>query len=540
MKKLIAVTFIVQMFFLNNLFPCSVIFYSDKNVCLAGNNEDSFMPYTQILFLPAESGKYGCVYFGYYSKNCPDFGDKQGGMNEKGLFFDGLSLPPKAVLKSANKPTYLGLLMEKVLEECATVEEAIKLIEKYNLSILTTGQTFIADRTGDAAIIEGDTIIRKKGNWLAATNFRLSEVKNNQFPCQRYNTIKKMFDTNPYSNIDNIRDILNSAHQEGEGPTIYSNICDLKNSDIYLYHFYNYKNVVKFSLTEELKKGKHTLIIESLFPEDPAFVSFEQTQRKAFEDLKNSRQKLYETFMTELLKTSNDLEANVTGESVLDKYSEVIGGKKGREYIKTLTTKGNITSSLVIGSYVGNYSGTLLSYKNSIGKCFQRIDLSGLIIIEKATDGKTSWERSSYQPYKLLSGIQNKAFIMESLIESNYKDLYKKVTYLGNTEIEGNVCYKVLCETNAGYTVAKYFDKISGLQRAELFVINDSIDGPTKTWTILDNYNNSMLFPNTVKISITTQTPFAIQTSNLKIDLDYILNAPVAENLFIVPEELNK
>jgi hypothetical protein len=36
---------------------------------------------------------------------------------------------------------------------------------------------------------------------------------------------------------------------------------------IYLYHFHNYENVVVINLEEELKKGKHTIEISSLFPD---------------------------------------------------------------------------------------------------------------------------------------------------------------------------------------------------------------------------------------------------------------------------------
>ena len=51
-----------------------------------------------------------------------------------------------------------------------------------------------------------------------------------------------------------------------------------------------------------------------------------------------------------------------------------------------------------------------------------------------------------------------------------------KGTHLGEFEIEGNICHKVLCETNSGFQVAKYFDKVSGLQSAQLSVINHPID----------------------------------------------------------------
>ena len=276
------------------LFSCTVVNYSDKDVCLVGNNEDHFLPYTQIEFLPADKGKYGRVFWGYYPKYCPEEATKQGGMNKKGLFYDGLSLPPRPIHTTSDKPTYDGNLMVKILEECATVEEAINLLKKYNLTNLTTGQMFIADKNGDAAIIERDTIIRKKDNWLVATNFRHSEIRNSQYPCKRYNTIRNVIDTIKSPNVTSIKNILNTVSQKGQGPTIYSNVCDLKNNLIYFYHFHNFDKSVKLDLDEELEKGKHTIRIETLFPVNQEYIAFEQQKRKDFDEFDDSRKRLLE------------------------------------------------------------------------------------------------------------------------------------------------------------------------------------------------------------------------------------------------------
>lgn len=43
---------------------CTVFYASDKHMALAGNNEDYNFLSTNILFLPAEEGKFGRIYFG--------------------------------------------------------------------------------------------------------------------------------------------------------------------------------------------------------------------------------------------------------------------------------------------------------------------------------------------------------------------------------------------------------------------------------------------------------------------------------------------
>jgi len=538
MKTIILSIFLIAISF-NELFPCSVLFYADKNVCLAGNNEDSFLPYTQIQFLPAEEGKYGRVFWGYYPIYCPEEASKQGGINEKGLFYDGLSLPPVPVQTASGKPTYVVDLMEKILEECANVDEAIKILNKYNLINLTTGQMFIADKNGDAAIIERDTIIRKKGNWLAATNFRLSEIKNGQYPCGRYNTMRTMLDTMNSATVADISNILNRVSVKGQGPTIYSNVCDLKKKEIYLYHFHNFDKMVKLNLDEELKKGKHTLRIEELFPENPEYVAFEQQTKKDFDELSNSRNRLLEKFENELHETSENIYTALTGRDILNYYIKCTGGKKGKEYIKTLKIDGEINSKIVLGTNVGDFKGKFTGFKKNTGDYYERINLDGLTCIENITNGEVSWSRNTYEPNSLMDDIQSESFKLSSKIEPNDITLFERIDYLGDFNINNHECYKILCITNNGFAVAKYIDKSDGLVRAELSVVNDANNGPTKTWTIFENYHNNMYLPNKLRTEITKQTPFAIETSVYNFDFIYIVNAPVDEQLFRLPNELS-
>ncbi|MFQ5979397.1 MAG: hypothetical protein ACE5OZ_14810 [Candidatus Heimdallarchaeota archaeon] len=63
-------------------------------------------------------------------------------------------------------------------------------------------------------------------------------------------------------------DILEATHQEGQYPTLYSNIFDLVNRDIYLGDNYTYDKVVKLNLDAELAKGPHRCRIADSFSEE--------------------------------------------------------------------------------------------------------------------------------------------------------------------------------------------------------------------------------------------------------------------------------
>ena len=151
---------------------CTVVYAASGDLALAGNNEDAYNPLTRVWFIPASDGKHGRVYFGYDDRL------PQGGMNSQGLFFDMLYLPYKASVISAQKPDFPGgtlAMLDEVMAEGSTVDEAVAVYEQYSRPDMEAGELFFGDRIGNSAVIEGDAVIRKRGSYQVATNFRLSE-----------------------------------------------------------------------------------------------------------------------------------------------------------------------------------------------------------------------------------------------------------------------------------------------------------------------------------------------------------------------------
>ena len=257
---------------------CTIIYASDGKIALAGNNEDWNRPIGNIWFLPAEKGKFGRVYFGWRFSGVRY---PQGGMNDKGLFFDGATAENVVVPRDSSKVPYEGNLILKAMEECSTVEEALKLYDRYDVSGSWGGQYLIGDRFGNSAIIEPQTIVRKKGKYQIATNFYQSKTKPENITDTRYRIAKELFEKSESISVDLFRRILNATHQEEYSgymtATLYSNICDLKKGEIYIYNFHNFEDVVKINLQEELKKGERFHSIVSLFP----YETFASKQYKA-------------------------------------------------------------------------------------------------------------------------------------------------------------------------------------------------------------------------------------------------------------------
>lgn len=259
--KRVLIAIVAGIFMLEtSAYACTGFCVTQGDVVFVGNNEDWKNPSTKVWYEPGEKGTYGRVYFGF------DNFYPQGGMNEKGLVFDGFATAPHKVTKSLNKPVYGGNLMDKVMSECATVEEALKIFDPYNLEFLERAMFFIADEHGDSAIIEGDEIIRKEGKYQIITNFYQSEVKDGKIPCGRYKIADAMLKEANEVSVDLCKRVLAATHNEGTHPTLYSNVYDVKRRIVYLYHFHNFLNEVKIDLAEELQKGHRRLDLPDLFP----------------------------------------------------------------------------------------------------------------------------------------------------------------------------------------------------------------------------------------------------------------------------------
>lgn len=276
------------------VYACTGFCVSQGDLVLVGNNEDWKNPFTKVWYEPAEDGKYGRVYFGF------DNFSPQGGMNEKGLVFDGFATEPHKVKKSLNKPTYGGNLIDKFMSQCATVDEALQIFDKYNLEFMERAMFFIADERGDSAIIEGDQIIRKDGKYQIITNFYQSEVKDGKIPCGRYKIADAMLKDAGEISVDLCKRVLAATHYEGQYPTVYSNVYDLKNRIVYLYHFHNFQNEVRIDLAEELQKGNRRMDLPALFPRMYIAESF---MNRKVNELKAQKAKYTHKVKTEILES---------------------------------------------------------------------------------------------------------------------------------------------------------------------------------------------------------------------------------------------
>jgi hypothetical protein len=262
---------------------CTVFYAASGDLAFAGNNEDVNNPLARAWFIPASDGRYGRMYFGF------DDLFQQGGLNDQGLFFDGLWVPSKELGASAQKPDFPGgwiAMIDEVMAKSATVDEALAFFDRYSRPALQTGQLFFGDRAGNSAIVEGDAIIRKKGSYQIATNFRQSETPGPPYLDGRYNTADERLSQAGSYSVELFRQILDATHMDQKYvQTVYSQVYDLKKGLIYLYLYHDFENGIVLTLADELAKGPHMVSVASLFPKNQGYEQWssqQMDQRKFF------------------------------------------------------------------------------------------------------------------------------------------------------------------------------------------------------------------------------------------------------------------
>jgi Acyl-coenzyme A:6-aminopenicillanic acid acyl-transferase len=219
---------------------CTGFYINRDGKIYAGNNEDYKNPNTKMWIIPGENENYGRIYFGF------DNYYPQGGINEKGLFFDGFATQPFPVTISEKKLNYknefISIIQDEILSTCSNVDEVISFLNKYNLDISERAMLFFGDAYGNSIIVEGDSILRKDKDFQVVTNFYQSQT--NEVTCRRFRTATDMLSSNKNISVDYCRDILDSTHAEGEISTFYSQVYDIKNMKIYIYNFHNYEECI--------------------------------------------------------------------------------------------------------------------------------------------------------------------------------------------------------------------------------------------------------------------------------------------------------
>lgn len=124
------------------------------------------------------------------------------GMNEAGLAIGMAAVPPGDMEEDPKKATIDSLMViRKILDQAATIDEAVEIIRSYNIDMGSTPIHYlISEKSGKSALIEfskgGVVMLPNENPWQLATNFLMSETSTSrEISCGRYRAIDEMLTT---------------------------------------------------------------------------------------------------------------------------------------------------------------------------------------------------------------------------------------------------------------------------------------------------------------------------------------------------------
>jgi len=179
------------------------------------------------------------------------------GMNEAGLAIGMAAVPEGGVPPDPDKQTIDSLLViRKILDGAATIEEAVEIIKTYNID-WGSGPALhylVAEASGRSALVEfskGEIVVRENQHpWQAATNFLVSEAGADPATrCWRYGVITEQVEASEGKlSTDEAMSLLESVSQAN---TQWSVVYRISTSEVQIVMGRDYSNVHYFQFPPE-------------------------------------------------------------------------------------------------------------------------------------------------------------------------------------------------------------------------------------------------------------------------------------------------
>ena len=268
-------------FLIENTEPhsCTIFTAVQGETVLYGDNFDYHKGELVIGFFPPSAEGYGSVHFGFTNGEGQSFSRV---VNDHGLAW-AVNSVPKAKLNPHPEKRYSheqDNYFYTISKRAASVEEAIQIAQEFDFGDSMGLQVHLADASGDAVVIgpgpDGEIAFTRKqvgDGYLLSTNFNRAIPQKGpvDFRWEVGNSMLEKLNGSQTLTSKYAAEILEAVHLRTlTTHTLYSNVSDLKNGDIYIYYMSQYNETTKLNIAEELAKGQHVIDARSLFSPETA------------------------------------------------------------------------------------------------------------------------------------------------------------------------------------------------------------------------------------------------------------------------------
>lgn len=268
---------------------CTIFTVQDDNQVYFASNEDWHESELFLGFSKATASSYGAMRIGYLVDGNVNF---QSAINSAGLAW-AVNSVPKARLNYETEMTYdlkTDNFFAMLINETATVTEAIELARQFDFGDEMSFQIHLADKSGNAVVISPDgtgklgfTTKEAKTGYLISTNFNRSNPDSGIHD-GRYETVAQQLESRysgePLSYLSGIIEAV-SIHSLTTY-TMISSVTNLVSGESVFYYMSQFDEAATFNFYEEMDRGDRIVSMREFYSEatvdagDQAYRSFER------------------------------------------------------------------------------------------------------------------------------------------------------------------------------------------------------------------------------------------------------------------------
>lgn len=310
---------------------CTVFLLADDDNVFYFANENASLSNAKMWFVPGGEGFYAAVYIGFN-------GAAETGMNSEGLIFDWVAQFDDKWDVEPNIKTVRGNYGQRMLEQSASLDDAITFFKKYPPPSLSRVRPMIADKSGAFAIIgvrDGKMFVERykhsHGMGTGLRDLNTEEMKN----------------TLPEVSIQEGFKLLDRLREKGPTPTRYSSFFNPKTGEIRIKD-QGSSVVTKFQLSEELKLGAHHYVVEDLDKHDkrerlPLEITMHRFPVDAFKPIETQDSKVIEKVERLFSSLSVGEFTDDTTKKFQQELTSEVGGIRSE-----LNAQGDLQSAVVV------------------------------------------------------------------------------------------------------------------------------------------------------------------------------------------------
>ena len=181
------------------------------------------------------------------------------------------------------------------------------------------------------------------------------------------------------------------------------------------------------------------------------------------------------------------------GETLMDKYIEVTGGKAAYSKMHSQMMTGTMEFPAM------GLKGKLTIYAAEPDKQYFEVNFEGVGKMQEGSNGEIAWANSAMQGPRIKEGGEKAESLMRGKFNSelNWRDMYKTVETLALETVNGKQCYKILATPKSGNPKTLWYDKDSNLM-VKMSAVTATPQGDIQSDTSVSDYRKEgdVLWPH--------------------------------------------